>query len=136
MPLLAETFMHTIKEKEKVLLLNRLSRWVAGEKPAEIVQKCGTLAKKKLSVFKERDGLPEVSTDFVRGVVDGDGSITQLGGNCKFIVSQKDPYLLHIVHKHLNYRGKVVKVGGYYQYILEYRDNLALLDSFFKAVPY
>jgi hypothetical protein len=128
--------MHTIKEKEKILLLNRLSRWVAGEKPAEIVAKCGSLAKKKLSIYKERDGLPDVSADFVRGVVDGDGSITQLGGNCKFIVSQKDPYLLHIVHKHLNYRGKVVKVGGYYQYILEYRDNLALLDNFFKAVPY
>lgn len=100
--------------------------WCKGYRPFDIVADCGSEAKKTLVVNRENEGIPNVSADFIRGVVDGDGSITQTDGNPYLIVTQKDPYLLQILHKYFNGRGKVVlRHGGESsRYVLSYKTNL------------
>ena len=70
--------------------------------------------------------------------MDGDESITQTDGIAYLIVSQKDPYLLQIVSKYFNGRGKVVlRYGGdSSRYVLNYKTNLNQLNDFFTKRRY
>lgn len=124
---------YTIKQKELALLCERVDMWCKGYRPFDIVADCGSEAKKTLVVNRENEGIPNVSADFIRGVVDGDGSITQTDGNPYLIVTQKDPYLLQILHKYFNGRGKVVlRHGGESsRYVLSYKTNLNQANDFF-----